>query len=128
MNHKPVYMLVAELFFATKVVKTAQSMGFEARAFDSAVRLVEAARAKEPGLVIMDCEGLEREAFGLLERFHADEKLKKIPRIGYLSHTARDLKNEMRSAGAFQIYNKAEFSRDLGNILMRHTHDFSSRI
>lgn len=125
---KPVYLLVNDLFFATKIVKTAQAMALEARAFDSADRLVQASKEKEPALVILDCERLEKEAFDTLRRFQSDEKLKAIPPIGYLSHGAQELKREMRDAGCAQVYNKSEFSRELENILTRYAGGVSSRI
>ena len=128
MATKPVYLLVNDLFFATKIVKTAQALSLEARAFDSAERLVQSAHAKEPALVILDCERLEKEAFQVLQRFRAEEKFKAIPQIGYLSHAAVDLKREMRDAGCAQVYNKSEFSKEVENILARYTGRVSSRI
>ena len=103
-------------------------MGLEARAFDTTERLVQASKEREPALVVMDCEGLAREAFRLLSEFRADEKLSAVPQIGYLSHTAQDLKREMRAAGCSQVYSKAEFTRELENLLTRYAHGISSRI
>ncbi len=128
MTIKPVYFLVNDLFFATKMVKTAQALSLETRAFDSADQLVQAAQEKSPALVILDCERLEKEAFQVLQRFRADEQLKGVPQIGYLSHVAGDLKREMRDAGCAQVFNKSEFSKELENILARYTGSVSSRI
>ena len=128
MTLKPVYVLVADLFFATKIVKTAESMGLQARAFDSADRLVQASKEKEPALVLLDCGGLEKEAFHLIEQFRSDEKLSGIPRIGYLSHTAQDLRRQMQGAGCEAVYSKSEFTKGLENLLMRYAHGISSRI
>lgn len=128
MTLKPVYALVGDLFFATKIVKTAEAMGLEARAFDSADRLVQASQGKEPALVILDCGGLEREAFRLLDQFRADTKLSKVPRIGYLFHTAQDLKQEMETAGCDAVYTKGQFTKELENLLMRYAHGLPSRI
>ena len=125
---KPVYMLVSDLFFATKIVKTTQAVGLEGRAFDSANRLVQASREKPPALVIMDCQGLEKEAYQVLQEFRSSEELKGIPHIGYLSHGAQDLKREMRQAGCLQVYNKSEFVRELENLLARYAHGIPSRI
>ena len=125
---KPVYALVADLFFATKIVKTAQSLALEARAFDTAERLLQASSEKEPGVVLIDCQGLEKEAFRVLDSFRAHPALSKVPRIGYLSHGAQDLKRDMRNAGCEQVYTKSEFSKGLENILARYVHGFSSRI
>lgn len=125
---KPVYILVNNLFFAEKIVKTAQGMGLEAKAFDTARRLVQSAGEREPALVIMDCEGLEKEAHQLLKELRSDEKLLKVPPIGYLSHTSQDLKREMREAGCVQVYNKAEFTRELENLLTRYAHGVSYRV
>jgi len=125
---KPVYILVNNLFFAEKIVKTAQGMGLEAKAFDTAQRLVQSAGEREPALVIMDCEGLEKESHQLLKELRSEEKLLKVPPIGYLSHTSRDLKREMREAGCVQVYNKAEFTRELENLLTRYAHGVSYRV
>ena len=122
------YLLANDLFFATKIVKTAQAAGLHARAFDSAERLLEASREKEPALVFLDCQGLEKEAYRLLDAFRPDEKLSKVPRIGYLSHVAQDLKREMRTAGCEQVYAKSEFSRELETLLVRYAHGLPSRI
>ena len=127
MEHKPIYMLANDLFFASKVVKTAEASGVPARAFDAAGRLIQASREKEPSLVLMDCERLEREAFRLLQEFHADGKLSRVPCVGYLSHTARDLKGEMLAAGATQVYFRSEFSKQLENLLMRYAGGLPSR-
>ena len=59
---KPVYVLVNNLFFAEKIVKTAKAVAVEVRTFDSSNKLLLAAQQKQPSLVLMDCEGLEKEA------------------------------------------------------------------
>ena len=125
---KPVYALVGDFLFATKIVKTAQSLGLEARTFDSADHLVQASQSKEPAVVILDCQKLEKEAFALLGRFRSNAGLSKVPFIGYLSHQGEDLKKEMRAAGCLQVYNRSEFTRELENLLGRYGHGFSSRI
>lgn len=125
---KPVYVLIHNLFFAQKIVKRAKSVGLEARAFDSADRLIQSAREKEPALVILDCEGSEKEAFQLLGQFRSDESLSKIPRIGYLSGGSGDLKREMRNAGCLQVYGKVEFTRELENLFGRYAHGVSYRL
>lgn len=128
MTLKPVYILVADLFFATKIVKTAEAMGLQGRAFDSAERLTQASKDKEPALVILDCGGLEKEAFRLLDQFQSHEKLSGIPRIGYLPHVAQDLKRQMQGAGCDAVYTKTEFTKELESLLTRHAHGISSRI
>lgn len=128
MSQKPIYMLANDLFFASKVVKTAEASDVPARAFDTAERLIQAAREKGPSLVVMDCERLERDAFRLLQEFRADEKLSKVPCIGYLSHTARDLKGQMLAAGAVQVYFRSEFSKQLENLLLRYAGGLPSRL
>ena len=125
---KPVYVLIKNLFFAEKIVKTAKMMGLEARTYDSAERLIQSAREKEPALVILDCEGSEKEAFQLLAQFRSDEWLSKIPRIGYLSGASQALKREMRNVGCLQVYGKVEFTRELENLFGRYAHGVSYRL
>ena len=122
------YLLVNDIFFATKIVKAVQAVKAEARAFDSAGRLFHAAKEKEPALVIMDCEGLEKEAFRVLQEFRSEPALVRVPRVGYLSHTAQNLKREMLAAGALHVYAKSEFSKELDDLLVRYTRGISSRI
>ena len=124
---KPIYILVNELFFATKIVKSAQALGLEARAFDTAERILEASRGREPSLVIMDC-GLEKEAFKLLGAFRSDAQLSKIPQIGYLSHGEKILQQEMRTAGCSQVYTKSQFTKELDVLIARTLHGVSSRV
>ena len=125
---KPIYVLVNDLFFATKIVKTAQALVLEVRAFDTTDRLLQASKEKEPSLIIMDCAGLEKESFKLLDACRSDELLSKIPKIGYLSHGARQLEREMRTAGANQVYTKSQFTKELEILLARSTHGLSSRV
>lgn len=128
MNLKPMYALVKDLFFATKIVKTAEAAGFRVRAFDSAERLLQASEEEVPSLLILDCEGLEKEAFEILRRCRLKEALSKIQRIGYLSHGARELKQEMQSAGCERVYTKSEFAKELEQILLRYGDGLSPRI
>lgn len=124
----PVFALVKDLFFATKMVKMVQSMGLTARTFDTAERLLGAAAQEPPSLILLDCEGLEREAFSLLAGAQRTEALKNIPRIGYLSHAARALKEEMLRAGCEHVYSKSEFVRELESQLVKYSHGFPSRV
>lgn len=126
--NKIVYILVNDLFFAEKIVKSAQAISLDARAFDTADRLCQASKEREPVLVIMDCGGLERESFQLLDKFRMDEKLSKIPQIGYLSHGARELEKQMKTAGCRQVYTKSQFSKELDTLLARALHDVSPRV
>ncbi|GEM_PF-2342674 len=132
MASKPIYALVSNLFFAEKIVKAAKAVGLEARAFDSAEKLIRSSREKEPALVVLDGgEGLEKEAFRVLGDFRSDVHFSKVPILGYLSHasgTAEELKREMREAGCLQVYTKSEFTKELENLLARHAHGFPSRI
>ena len=125
---KPVYALVGDLIFATRIAKTAETMGLGARTFDRAQRVMQASKEREPSLVIMDCERLEKEAFQLLAAMRTDASLAKIPCVGYLSHTARELKQEMREAGCEQVYSRSEFTKELEQILTRYSHGIPSRI
>lgn len=128
MAAKPIYVLVGNLFFAEKIVKRVQAQGLEARAFDSAQKLIRASQEREPALVVLDCEGLEKEAFNALREFRRDTRFSKVPSIGYLNGSKLELKQEMQNAGCIHMYTKTEFSKELGNILTRAINGFSSRI
>ena len=125
---KPVYALVRDLFFATKIVKTAEAAGLKARTFDSAERLVAAATENEPSFVMMDCETLEREAFRALEAFRRNPTLSKIPRVGFLTHGTGDLKRQMQDAGCEKVCTKSEFTRELETLMVRYGNGIPSRI
>ena len=131
MASKPIYALVRDLFSAEKIVKAAKVVGLEARTFDSAEKLIRSSREREPALVVLDGGELEKEVFRVLGEFRSDERLSKVPALGYLSHasrTAEELKREMREAGCIQVYTKSEFTKELETLLARHAHGFPSRI
>jgi len=125
---KPIYALVGNLFFAEKIVKRVKAQGLEARAFDSAQKLVSASGQKEPALVLLDCDGLEKEAFETLRQFRRDARFSKIPAVGFLNGSKLALKQEMRNAGCIQVYTMTEFSKELDTLIARTHNGFSSRI
>lgn len=97
------------------------------RTFDTAEWIIQIANEKELIVVLLDCQGLEKEAFRVLDTFRTHPRLSKIPRVGCLHEGDRDLRRGMQNAGCEQLYANSEVTKELGNILARYTYGFSSR-
>lgn len=119
---KPVYALVKDLSLAGRMVKSAQASGVPMRTFDTSQRLLEACKAREPALVILDADRLEREAFQALQGFRSDEKFRKVPAVGFAAGAAQALIRELKEAGCLQVYQKTELFKGLNDLFMRYAY------
>ena len=112
--------LVSTVDLATRIAKIAKDFGLAVRNSDQAETVVRWAREKIPMFVILDWDGCEAEAFKVLKEFAADADLKKVPRVGCLSHQKFNLKRDAEAAGCDRVYFKTEFLRDLKDLFIRY--------
>ena len=119
-----VMALVGGMDLAAKIVKSARLHHLDIRTFDKAEKLLAAALARVPEVVILDFEAREADAFNFLKalRENAVEKagLKKASVVGLVSNTKREVKNEAERAGCLRVYLKTEFLTGLDEIWLRY--------
>jgi len=116
----PVFGLIGDLFYASKIAQLAKHYHLDIHNSDSSESLLNHAAIKLPCIAILDWDHCEAEAFKLLRAFKSDEKLTKVPIVGYLSGARADLKREGENAGCMRIYSKIEFIRVLEDLLVRY--------
>lgn len=118
--HGAVFGLLSNVLVATKMAQAAKHHHVGVHNFDRAEAVIEHVRQKAPFLIVIDWDGCEAEAYKMLKALRSDEAFKKIAVIGYVSQVKVDVKREAERAGCDRVYLKAEFMKDLENIVMRY--------
>lgn len=115
-----VYGLVKDLLVATKIAQAAKHCHLAVHNFDKAEPLVLHAKERKPMLVILDWDGCEAEAFKVLKEMSGNADLKRVPSMGYLSHSKSAVRDEAQRAGCHRVYTKTEFMHDLEVLITRY--------
>jgi CheY-like chemotaxis protein len=110
---------VTDLFFTVKIKEAAKRAGMEVVFVNTRVDAVAFSREK-PKLLILDLNCDAVEPLDLVREMKADDDLRRIPIISYLSHIQADLKKEAQEAGANMVLARSAFSQSLVQILQRN--------
>jgi len=108
---------VEDLLFKSKISETAGQLGMEATFPRSPKKLIEQAAQSPPNLLILDLNSARFEPLELLKRLKADEALRDVPVVGFLSHVQKDLAIAARELGCDRVMARSVFTKDLPNIL-----------
>jgi PleD family two-component response regulator len=105
-----------DLFFTVKINEAAKRAGqpvvfvkSEKDALDQAALL--------PSLVIIDLNCAAVDPLHLIRSLKADENLKKVLVIGYVSHVQGELKQAAQQAGCDMVLARSAFSQNLPQLL-----------
>ncbi len=115
-----IFGLVSNMLMASKIAQAAKHHHLGVHNYDRAETLLEHARAKAPALIIMDWDGCEAQAFETLKKLRADEKLGKVPSVGFMSQSKGHLKEEAERAGCHRVYYKSDFPKLLDELMVRY--------
>jgi len=113
-QQKTIVALLDDLLFMVKISDGAKRAGFALKVVKSEADLMEQARAN-PALVIFDLNFHGIDPLGVIAKFKADEDLKKIKLLGYVSHVEGEMKRKALEAGCDVVLPRSAFSRQLGN-------------
>lgn len=108
---------VEDLLFKSKISETADTLGVEANFPRSPQKLLDAAREKQPDLLILDLASDRFEPLRLLESLAEDANLSEIPTVGFLPHVEKDLAVAARAAGCGKVMARSAFTKDLSGIV-----------
>lgn len=114
---------VEDLMFRGRIQAFAASQDVETTFPRSPKKLLDAAHASRPDLLILDLNAERFEPLGLLQNLKADAELKSVPVVGYLSHVQKDLAVAAREFGCDRIMARSAFVKDLPRILAGDTAD-----
>lgn len=108
MTDSPVLVVVNDLFFRAKVIDAAKRAG---RLIRFAQTLDEAIdKASGAGLIVLDLNCREFDTVELVRRLKADESLRAIHTLGFLSHVQEGRKREALDAGCDLVVARSVFS------------------
>ncbi|MFZ5927219.1 MAG: response regulator [Acidobacteriota bacterium] len=123
MSQKPrkILAVVDDLFFVVKINDAAKRSGFSCEFLKSAQDVLDRARQEPPMLIIVDLNARSVKPVELIASLRAEESLKKVSIIAFVSHVEAELKNRAQSAGASMVLARSAFSTNLPQILKRHS-------
>lgn len=122
MSQKPrkILAVVEDLFFVVKINDAAKRSGFACEFLKSAQDVLDRASQEPPLMIIVDLNARSVKPVELIARLRAEESLKRVSIIAFVSHVEAELKNRAQSAGASMVLARSAFSTNLPQILKRH--------
>lgn len=115
-----VIVVVDDLFFLAKIQQTAKQVGAEVRTVRAAEFRPESLAQEKPVLVIFDLNAQSANAVELIRRMKADQELKLVPVVSFLSHVQVELQRAAQEAGADQVLPRSKFTAQLPELLRPH--------
>jgi CheY-like chemotaxis protein len=108
---------VDDLMFSSRISTAARQMGIELSFARSSDDLLSQARAKNPELIIFDLNATRMDPIGAIAALKADDALRAITTLGFVSHVDSDIISAARAAGIDEVLARSAFSARLAEIL-----------
>jgi CheY-like chemotaxis protein len=118
--NQKILAVLDDLFFTVKINEAAKRAGVPVEFVKTAKDALDKAQAHPP-LIILDLNCTALDPVKLIEDLKSSAALKEIPLISYVSHVQAELIQKAREAGCDQVLARSAFSKDLPQILNRHT-------
>jgi PleD family two-component response regulator len=117
---KKILAVVDDLLFTVKISDAAKRVGLDAEFVKSEHDLLDKAAEERPLLIILDLNANSVQPLKLISTLKANDDLKSISIIAFLSHIQGELKQKAQEAGANMVMARSAFSQNLQQILKRH--------
>ena|ERR1700690_4292014 len=117
---KKVLAVLEDLFFTVKINESAKRAGLSV-AFVKSQRDALDHAADHPALIILDLNFTSIHPVELIQKLKADQDLRKISLLGYVSHVQGELKQQAQDAGCDMVLARSAFSQNLLPIMKRHS-------
>jgi CheY-like chemotaxis protein len=112
-----VLVAVTDLFFLTRIRRTAEQIGLSVVRVHDLTELLTCARSQRPSVIILDLMDRRLDALAALGALKADEQLKTIPTIGFFAHVRTDVKEKAERAGCDRVVPRSVFTAHLAELL-----------
>lgn len=109
--------LVADLIFASRIRGVAAQVGAEVITVGTPEALLQNARERRPGLILVDLDTRVGDAPALINELKGDENLRDVRVIAFGSHLDREALQAARAAGADRVLARSAFVRELQSLL-----------
>jgi len=116
MSHN-VIAAVDDIFFAAKIRAVAEHLGVDVQFAKSAGAVIEAARANEGSVVVVDLHSQKCQPLELARQLKADANLHSVTLIGFFSHVETALQQAAMNAGYDHVLPRSAFTKNLAQIL-----------
>ena len=116
MTHS-VIAAVDDMFFAAKIRAVAEHLGVDVRFAKSASAVIEAARANEAAVVVVDLHSQKCQPLELARQLKAEASLHSVTLIGFFSHVETALQLAAEDAGYDRVLPRSAFTKNLAQIL-----------
>ncbi|HXT63671.1 MAG TPA: response regulator [Pyrinomonadaceae bacterium] len=114
---RTIIAVVDDLFFASKIRGTAEQVGARVVFVKSIPDAIEKTGDEAPSLVIADLNTRGCDPVDLARTFKANDKLKRIPLLGFFSHVQTELQQAALAAGFDRVMPRSAFTKNLRDIL-----------
>jgi CheY-like chemotaxis protein len=109
--------VVDDLIFSIKISTAARRLGVDMYFERSKDNVLQTVRDKQPSLVIFDLNSTKLAPIDAIGALKADDALRQIRTLGYVSHVDTATIERARAAGIDQVMARSAFSEKLGDIL-----------
>lgn len=120
-SRNKIIAVMDDLFFSSKIREAAKPLGLNIEFVKNADELIEKLKFQKPPLLIFDLNFKAYNPTEVIKHLKSSPTLKDIPVLGYLSHVQTELKEEADKAGCDLVLPRSKFSRDLKEILAKHS-------
>ena len=111
---------VDDMLFVSKIRAVAEHLGLRIKFARSADQVLEAARAEQPSLIIVDLHSQKISPLALATHLKSDAQLRSIMLLGFFSHVETETKRQAEEAGFDKVIPRSLFAKDLAAILTQH--------
>jgi CheY-like chemotaxis protein len=108
---------IDDLLFSIKISTAAKQLGADIYFERHPGQIVARVREKRPALVIFDLNSAALRPMQAIAELKADEDLRSIRTLGFVSHVDSDTIAAARSAGIDQVLARSAFAQNIGHIL-----------
>jgi PleD family two-component response regulator len=112
-----VLAVLDNLFFVAKIKEATLQAGLRLETARSCEQALTKAKADRPVIVLLDLDATACQSVAVIHQFKADESLRAIPLLGFVSHVQTDVQAKARQAGCDRVLARSAFSRDLPRLL-----------
>lgn len=109
--------VVDDLMFTSRIRSAATAAGVTVTFARTREAAVSAVRAHRPSLVVLDLNNPRTDPLGIVTALKADDELREVATVGYVSHVASDVIDAARAAGVDRVLARSAFTERLVEIL-----------
>lgn len=116
---RPIIAAVDDMFFASKIRATAESLDIVVKFARSNDAVVASAQLEHPSLIIVDLHSQKIRPIELALQLKSSEGFRSLRLLGFFSHVDTEVLRQAREAGYDEVLPRSAFSANLSTILQR---------